>query len=106
MYNKPMKTIKETVRIEGLERKLIKRSENFCIYEYETGRHWDVMVIQRVKNDVTRTFPNGTIVEMKKGDEFLPCSNQWGQLGWTFMNFEIALRKFNELISKEKGTNI
>ena len=106
MYNIVMKTIKETVKIEGLERKLIKRNEKFCIYEYETGRHWDVMVIQRVKNDWTRTFPNGAVVEMKEGDEYLPSSNQWGQMGWTFMNLELALQKFNELVLKDNRTTI
>lgn len=95
-----MKTIKETIKVDGLVRHLKMRDKNVCIYEYETKKHWDVMVIQKVKNDVVRTFPNGEEMRMDKGDEFLPSTNLWGQMGWTFMNFDEAVEKFHKLQKK------
>ena len=97
MYHGCMKKIKETVKIDGLIRHLKMRDNNVCIYEYESKKHWDVMIIQKVKNDFVRTFPNGAEVRLNKGDEFLPSTNSWGKMGWTFMNFNEAVEKFHQL---------
>jgi hypothetical protein len=104
MYNEVMKTIKETVKIDGLIRHLKMRDENVCIYEYETNKHWDVMVIQKAKNDFVRTFPNGVEMRMDKGDEFLPSTNLWGKMGWTYMNYNEAVEKFHQLQKKFSTT--
>lgn len=95
-----MKQIAEHIKVDGIERTLVKRNHKACIYSYKDGRHWDVMEIQFVKNDYRREFPNGVVIELKQGDEFLPSTNQWGNKGWTYLSLTEAEKKFEEITNK------
>ena len=102
-YNVVMpKKIPDYFKHHGIERELVTRNENVCIYKCKTFESYDVMYINRVTEDRVITFSNGCSIYMYEGDEYLPSDGEWGRRGWTFIKLENAYNKFNELTEKIK----
>lgn len=93
-------TLQPLLKNNGFTYHLIKRNENFAVYEQKKEgfdyTYYEVIKIQVVKQDVSTKF-----MTLKAGTEFYPSTNQWGVNGWTFKTLEQAESKLNELITWE-----
>jgi hypothetical protein len=85
----------------GFRYQLVKRIENFAIYEQKKEgfdyKYYEVIKIQVVKQDVNTKF-----MSLKAGTEFYPSINQWGQYGWTCGTIERAEELLNILVNESK----
>lgn len=83
----------------GFRYQLIKRSENFAIYEQKNEefnyKYYEVIKIKKSKRDYNA--PWGLV---PAGTESYPSSESWGVLGWTYFTLEQAERKFNQLVEE------
>jgi hypothetical protein len=72
------------------------RDENKAIYKQEhkdiTQVYYEVVKIKKSKNDYNAVW--GLV---PAGTESYPSTEAFGQAGWTFMNYETALTKFNQI---------
>jgi hypothetical protein len=97
-----MKKIPTTYNKDGFNHELLEREGNVAIYEQRKSTHssgyYEVVVIRKRKAD-------NDFAGTKAGDEYLPCTNEWGIYGWTYLTLEKAREKMSKIIlEKEKKT--
>lgn len=95
-----MRRIPTTYNKDGFTHALLERSEFVAIYGKRKGDkvYFETVIIRKHKKDNDFT---GT----KAGDEYLPCTNEWGSYGWTYLLYGQAKEKMSKIIlEKEKKT--
>ncbi len=88
-------TFKGRASQKEFEFSCLKRESKFAIYKKSDQDicYYETIIIQ--KHD-GRTMPNGIFVDPS---EYYPSDTTFGLLGWCFMTFEAAEKKFLELSS-------
>lgn len=87
-----LKEIGKNKSYEGYKLKQLKRTGNICIYQVDSGTHFEVVKL-RLETPSEAYLKQGFLKEEK-----YPRSEQWGRYGFTYKDLESATKKFNELI--------
>lgn len=96
-----MRDIPRTYNKDGFTHTLVARHPGVAaIYEQRKGdfvRYEVVILRQRTQDYEAR--------QVKKGDWYLPTTNEWGRYGWTYQTYEAANEKMSKIIlEKNKKT--
>lgn len=91
------KKIPTNFRKDGFDISLLERQGDVALYVKTRGiyRGYEVMVI-RTHNKDYEPF------NINAGDEYLPCTNDWGTFGFTYADEAGARKKMKELLDKNE----
>jgi len=84
-----------TFRKSGYDYNQVLRSENKALYTQSDGKHliaYEVVKIRRVQDKYVE-FWGKTI----PAHEQYPGTGEWGLFGWTYKEYDNALKKYNLL---------
>jgi hypothetical protein len=96
-----MKPLSLTLKKNGFEYVQLFRGSKSCIYEQrysENIKYYEVFII---KINPERTF-KGKIIEER---EAFPNNEAFGAWAWSYLDYNKALKKFNELEKKSINEN-
>ena len=91
-----MNKIKETFEQYGYTFNQIDRKDNIAIFSASNNnviKYYEVVIISVNKKD---EFINGRLIK-KAGDESYPTNSLWGIKGFTYLSYDKAMEKYNEL---------
>lgn len=101
-----MRTIPISYNKDGFNHLLMHRDGDVAIYEKRKNHidptpdfvRYEVVIIRKYTRD-------NDFHHVKVGDEYLPCTNDWGRYGWTYVTLQEAKEKMSKIIlEKEKKT--
>lgn len=81
--------IKEQFRKDGFNFQLIKRKGNWAIFEKFKDKNTPSYEIVKIRKRTKDSKIQGKLVS-RKGDEYYPCSSEWGTYGFTATSLEYA----------------
>lgn len=89
------KEIPTNFRKDGFDISLLERQGAVALYVKTRGLYkgYEVMIVRTHNKDYE---PFG----IKAGDEYLPCTNDWGTFGFTYADEGSAKKKMKELLDK------
>jgi hypothetical protein len=93
-----MKKVPEKFSKKGFKHVLIKREESVALYKRkseESGHNWHYEVVIIAVHD--GTYINGNLIE---AGEIYPSTSQWGMMGWTYNDINMAEKKFSKVLKK------
>jgi hypothetical protein len=102
MFDKPPGKQLGKFRKEKCEFSLIKRDGNIALFSRTDphGMRYEVIKIRTHKKD---RIIAGKVVN-KEGDEYYPCTEEFGRFGWYCITREEAEKRYTSLIkAREKG---
>lgn len=77
----------------------VTRQDNVVIYR-QTSRESGQIIGYEVCLIRNRSADN-ELTGAKAGDEYLPGPEDWGKYGWTCLNLESAMERFNKLLLRK-----
>lgn len=91
------KEIPTSFRKDGFDISLLERQGDVALYVKTRGLYkgYEVMIV-RTHNKDYEPF------NIKAGDEYLPCTNDWGTFGFTYADEAGARKKIKELLDKNE----
>lgn len=93
-----MRTIPTTYNKDGFNHLLLHRDGDVAIYEQRKGEfvRYEVVIIRKYTRD-------NDFRKVEAGDEYLPCTNDWGRYGWTYITLEEAREKMSKIILEKES---
>ena len=96
-----MKSLPDILRKNGFDYYLVIRSEKVACYEQrysENVKYYEIFII-KVKHE------QNLFGRFYKERELFPADSDFGKSAWSFRNLDDAIKKFRELVEKEKKKN-